>query len=900
MAVVPRSQLDLAPRAARPLALLLMLASGFAGLGYQIVWTQQGALWLGHEAAAVLAVVTAFFGGLALGAAWLGTRIERSTRPLRWYAACEAVIAVWAAVLSVALGPAISWVGQLAGPQPAVLWQWGLSFGAMFVLLLPATAAMGATLPAMERVVGRLQAAAGPARSPVASLYAANTIGAMVGVLATAFWLVPTWGLLRTTAVCAVLNLACAIGALALSKGKAMPSATAPGAPATAAASHWRLHTLLAATGALGIGYEVLVVRVLSQLNENTVYTFAMLLAVYLVGTAAGAAAWHRWGSGEQDADAGLASAKLLAAVALSCAIGTASLWAGPDLRAAIAQAAGPGMAGALAAESALALAAFALPTFVMGALFSQLAARSRSASAGLSRALAVNTLGAAAAPLIFGVAALPALGAKTALLGVATGYVVLAAACVWRASETVLGGMGRAWGGTAVAMAAVAGLAMLTPPLIFVTVPEGGRVISYREGPMAAVSVIADGDGVLRLFIDNRQQEGSSASGLADSRQALLPRLLHPAPRHALFLGLGTGVTARAAAADPALEVEAAELLPGVIEASALFREADPSAGTAAPDRLRALAADARRFVRNATSRYDLIVSDNFHPARSGSGSLYTVEHFRAVRERLTAQGVFCQWLPLHQLDMASLRSIVRSFLAVYPQGAALLATNSLQTPVLGLVARADDRRFEAAPLRAALQSLLARPQPDSFAQRVAEAGIADEFALLGSFVAGPHALTAFAADAALNTDDRPVVAYLAPRITYVPDSPPVERLLTLLDALTLEPTEVFDIAASDDTVARLTAYAQARRAFLHAGRDVRPVSDVQVMLAQVRGPLLGALRRSPEFRPAYDPLLRMALQLAQQDAGAARELLSELVRLQPLRPEAGQALRTLPPAAP
>ena len=72
-----------------------MAASGFAGLGYQIVWTQQCALWLGHEAAAVLAVVAAFFGGLAAGALDARGRIERSTRPARWYAACEAAIALW-------------------------------------------------------------------------------------------------------------------------------------------------------------------------------------------------------------------------------------------------------------------------------------------------------------------------------------------------------------------------------------------------------------------------------------------------------------------------------------------------------------------------------------------------------------------------------------------------------------------------------------------------------------------------------------------------------------------------------------------------------------------------------------------------------------------------------------
>lgn len=52
---------------------------------------------------------------------------------------------------------------------------------------------------------------------------------------------------------------------------------------------------MLAATGLLGVGYEVVVVRVLSQVTADTVYTFALLLAVYLVGSALGAAAYQRW-----------------------------------------------------------------------------------------------------------------------------------------------------------------------------------------------------------------------------------------------------------------------------------------------------------------------------------------------------------------------------------------------------------------------------------------------------------------------------------------------------------------------------------------------------------------------------------------------------------------------------
>ena len=138
-------------------------------------------------------------------------------------------------------------------------------------------------------------------------------------------------------------------------------------------------------------------------------------------------------------------------------------------------------------------------------------------------------------------------------------------------------------------------------------------------------------------------------------------------------------------------------------------------------------LAADARRFVRATGERYDVIVADNFHPARSGSGALYTVEHFAAVRARLADGGLFCQWLPLHQLDLETLRSIVRQFLAVYPRGTALLATYSLDTPVLGLdraatAMAAFDRDAVRAPARDRAAAALRR----------AELGIDDELALL------------------------------------------------------------------------------------------------------------------------------------------------------------------------
>jgi spermidine synthase len=846
----------------RPIALALMVASGFAALGYQIVWTQQSALWLGHDAAAVLAVVAAFFGGLAVGALVLGSRIDRSAKPARWYAVCEGAIGLWSLALALLLGPVAGWLLDITGAQPSPAWQWTVAFCGVFLLLLPATAAMGATLPAMERVVAQMRREG----ASIAALYAGNTFGAVLGVLGAAFWLVPELGLARTAAVCVALNLLCAALALRLF-GEQAGEAAPPSDSAASGALLW-----LGATGFLGIGYEVLVVRVLSQVAENTVYTFAILLAVYLVGTALGAAAYHRWL--DNLGDPTRLRERLLRSLAAACLLGMASLAAAADLKAAVLQTLGSSMAAALGAEATLAAAAFLPPTLVMGALFSHLSITARARGISFGRALGVNTLGAAMAPLLFGVIALPALGAKFSLLLVAAGYLGLSLAQAWLAPSFWL------------AAGATLALAIWAPSLRFVQVPEGGRIVSYAEGAMAAVSVVEDGAGVARLHINNRQQEGSSATLYADSRQALLPLLLHPTPRHALFLGLGTGVTASAAAEDPTVEVDAVELLPEVIDASAYFRREfeDPGANP----RLHLMRADGRRFVRTAPERYDLIVSDNFHPARSGSGALYTVEHFKAVRERLAVHGLFCQWLPLHQLDLQTLRSVVRAFITAYPNSWALLATNSLETPVLGLLARRDGERFDVEEVRERLTSVTMPHHP-------AEFGIADDLALLGSFIAGPRALARFADDAPLNTDDHPVVAYRAPVITYSPDSQPRDRLIALLSQVEIHAEELVAVAADDTWPTRLAAYWTARNRYIEAGRDVQPTSDVTRMLAQVRAPLFTVLRTSPDFRPAYDPLLQLATALARTNVPAARVLLTELQQAQPLRPEAGQALRTL-----
>lgn len=859
----------------QPAALLLMLCSGFAGLGYQIVWTQQSALWLGHEAAAMLAVVAAFFGGMAVGAFLSGRYIERSTAPASWYAACEAIIALWSLLLAVAMHPFSDWLLHITGALPTPLRQWSVAFCGTFLLLLPATAAMGATLPAMQRITSKTFAT----KNNIAALYATNTLGAVIGVLVIAFVLIPEIGLMRTTFICAALNIFCSAAALILFKQRVViieknidPSRR----------SHAGKQLLLfGCTGLLGIGYEVVVVRVLSQVAEDTVYTFAILLAIYLIGSAIGASIYQRWFS-RVHSQRNFGD-RLFSLVAGACLIGTATLWFAESVHLYVANLLGTNMISALLAEASIALLAFGLPTIAMGMLFSYLSESVLAANINFGDALAANTIGAALAPLLFGVLITPTFGPKYSLLFICVSYVLVGASYSGlivrrRLRDFFIG----------IPIAGIAAIAFFSPPLRFIDIPEGGRVISYEEGIAAAVSVIEDGSDVATLRINNRQQEGSSATLRVDGRQALLPIYLHAEPKHVLFLGLGTGVTAAVAAAEPNIDVDVAELLPEVISASKYFSSVvDVSAA-----RPRIVAADARRYVRTSDKFYDVIISDNFHPARSGSGSLYTIEHFNAVNDRLAPHGIFCQWLPLHQMDLPTLRSIVQSFLVAYPNGAAILASNSLETPVLGLIGfknvaeHENGERFDVGVVR---QRLAHSPT-----QRLPAFGIDDEFSLLGSIVAGSSALKHFAADAPANTDDRPVVAYRAPRITYAPDSLPRDRLIELLQQLTIVPREIID-ASDAEMTQRLTAYWSARNRFIELGRNVRPSSSAENMLAQIREPLVAVLRTSPDFRPAYDPLLMMANSLASTNASAARELLDELARIQPARPEAKALLERM-----
>lgn len=881
-----------AVRAKRTGLLAILFLSGACGLAHEVTWTRLFGLGLGHELPAVLAVLMAFFGGLALGAWGWDARLGRSGRPGRWFAASEIVIGVWALV-SIRLIPLASELGlKLMGLPSYTPRHWLVAFALPLVTLLPATAAMGVTLPAMERFVSPMVLG----RRCVGLLYALNTLGAVAGVWLGASVVLPALGFSRTLLIFGLLNLACGAAVWwwesrsaeragrsnaprqigleeGVSKARPLPApcGTPPdgACPAALAArfSRGRLLATIFLTGFLGIGFEVLGVRVLAEVLEGTFYSFAAVLAVYLAGTGIGAALYHRFGRW-----AGFRSALewLLPGLGVACLLGGLALSGAERIFLVLRAWMGASPLASHLAELGVAVAVFGAPTLLMGAAFSHLAQAARRDEGGLGQAVAVNTLGSALAPVVVGVLALPVLGAKWTLVLLALGYLAL---------------VPRLGGWSLVGLVTALGIVLALPRSIQnVRPPPGGKLLDYRQGISDSVAVVAYADGHRSLLVNNRFLMGGTGAATAAQRHAHLPLLWHPAPRRALFLGLGTGITFSAAQAHAGLQADGVELVPEVLQAADFF--APHSAAWKGSPRLRAFVADARRFVRASQTAYDVIVADLFHPARDGAGSLYTREHFAAIRRRLAPGGLFCQWLPLYQLDEPTLRVITRTFLEVFPDARGFLLRLNVDTPVLGLVGWAEgprwapgwwDARVTDAALRDALKPL----------------ALTDDFQLFGGYLADAADLRAFAGNAALNTDDFPVVTFRAPQFVYRARASSYGRLLTLLDRCKADPRTLFEQDAAVDHrqfLSRFGDFLRARDVYLRG-----LVADVEGRRAEAIDAFIESARLSPDFSTGYAHVLALAAQSARSDRAQARQWLQRLAAVRPERGVAQQMLERL-----
>jgi len=715
---------------------------------FETLWVKQLGRVVGVEVHAVSLALSAFFAGLALGGTALGRRADRAGRPLRLYAALEAGAAALGFAATLALARAAPLFVTLQ--ETVGVLAWVLPFA---LVGLPAFL-MGGTLPALLRAMRP-----GDDSVPAATglLYGANTVGAVVGTLATPLLLVPAFGITRSALFAALLGLAVAAAALVLDRREA-PSVEAanPLAPSRPASARLAL-ALYALAGGIALGYEVVWSELLVPFLSTRAHAFAVMLATYLLGLAMGsllfprgtgdaARAWRTFGTLLGAAAASAAGAVLLLGAWLPHLQTAAGMWAmrltGRETIEVVAR--------FVVATSAVVL----LPTIFLGAAFpaaARLAAGAARVGRDVGTVAAVNTAGGIAGSLLTGFVLVPRLGLVRAIGVLAVAGAVVGAIAVVRS--------GRGATATAGAMVlVVAAMAALTPRDRLATLwsgQRGGRLLFYEEDARGTVAVLEQSAGAAafrRLYIQGVSNSGDAPAPLRYMRlQALLPLLVHRGrPRSALIVGFGTGITAGALLADPELETRAVvELLPSVVRAGSLFAG---NLGAAADGRLEIHIGDGRQELRRRSRRYDVITLEPPPPSAAGVVNLYSRDFYELARDRLEPDGLMAQWWPLPAQNDEDSQSLVRSFLDVFPYASAW-TTELHEVLLVG----------SATPLELDGPTIEKRFARGGIPEALAAVGVESAPALLATWVTDRKGLERYAGDAAPVTDDRPLIEHAA-----------------------------------------------------------------------------------------------------------------------------------------
>ena len=778
------------------LFLVAYWCSGFAGLIYEVCWTRLLTLSLGHSTAAASAVVAAFLGGLAAGAAIGGAFVPRLSRLHSLYSYLALEIAVVAAAL------ALPYEAQALAPLLRSAYangDAGFSFplirllSCLLMVFVPA-AALGATFPVAIRWFAN--DAGDPARR-TGLLYAMNTTGAAIGALAAGFVLIPSFGLsatLRVGVAASTLAALCVLVLIRLERSDT-PTAGAQFAiaperpkeprtrrskkremvePESLAVPGWLPVVILALSGFAALIHEIVWTRMLSLVLGPTIYAFSATVAAVIAGVAIGSAAGTWMSARSKNHVAWLMVAVAGAALFNSW---TASLAGGTVPHLVARYMATSSIAfDQLLRQGTLLTAALIVPTAVcFGAAFPLAVATVRLSARDVSRfsnLYAANTAGAVSGSLICGFALIPIVGLR-ATFAIVTGCLIAAtlaivAAGPLKAATKAMGAaaalvsalmliVGPPWDRALLASGAYLYAPYVPKDLDLDTQLKAGTLLYDRDGAAATVSVKRL-TGTTTLAVDGKVDASNRSDMLTQKLLAHLPLLLHDHPSEVAIIGLGSGVTVGAALRHPITRVDVVELSPEVVAASRLFDEDNQHALD--DPRTHLIVGDGRTHLLLASRQYDVIVSEPSNPWIAGVAALFTREFFLAARARLAPGGLICQWAHTYNIADSDLRAIVTTFTSVFPNGTLWLVGGD---DVL-LVASNDDR----ADIESRLGNIARNWQRPGVAIDLASVAASEPFSIASLLTGRPRELARYTTGASILTDDRMALEFSGPRALH------------------------------------------------------------------------------------------------------------------------------------
>ncbi len=761
---------------------LLFFASGCAALIYEVVWFHLVQLVVGASSLSVAVILCSFMGGMAIGSALLPRVVPGSWHPLRVVAALEAGIGVLGLIIPLTL-PYVqqAYVAMVGYGYAGVM----LRALACAVVLTPPTMLMGATLPAISRWFGADREGA----SAVGFVYTANIAGGAVGTGLAGFYLLRVYDTVIAGAVAVVINAGAALAAWWLAtrrvtdrgihRGTEVPrygsrahDADTPGGVSPPAYVPALIYLVAALSGFTALGAEVVWTRQLSLLFGASVYTFSLILAVFLGGLGAGSLAGARLARRAPDPLAALGRIQLL--LALAIAFGAWTIVHGlphwqptkaflPWVRAS------PSLTFTFdAVRCAVAL----LPaTILWGASFPlALAAlpRLRPGPAGagdfgrhVSRINAINTAGALIGTLVLTLVGIPYFGSQRSQQSLVLLAALAGVAILWRAPRA------RRAATLAVAAGAVAIALWMVPAVPGRMIAYGRSVDSWNsirrflylaEGATSSVAVTEGIAGARQFHIAGKVEASDMDVDMRLERMlGHIPALVHPRPRSVLIVGVGAGVTAGALAIHPEIErIVICEIEP-VVPASARLYFANENHHVFDDPRVQLVLDDARHFLQTTNERFDIITSDPIHPWVRGAARLYSLEYLQLARAHLNPGGVVTQWIPLYETDVPSVKSAIATFAQVFPD--TTLWNPDLLEEGYDLVAlgRVDGTRISEAGIAARLDA------SPAVRRSLDEVSLTSAAAVLGTYAGRARDLAPWLAGAEINRERHLRLQYLA-----------------------------------------------------------------------------------------------------------------------------------------
>jgi spermidine synthase len=771
-----------------PVLFLLFAGSGCSALVYEIVWLQLLQLVIGSSAVSLGVLLGTFMGGLCLGSLALPRLLPPRYHPLLVYATLEVAIGVLGLLVLFGLPAASRFYASLVGPGFAGILARGAICG---LCLLPPTILMGGTLPAIARWVEITPRGI----SWLGFFYGGNLAGAVFGCLFAGFYLLRIYDMATGIYFAAILNSVVALIALGLAYfspyfpediDREVPREE----PAFLSPSRtWPVFIAIGLSGAGGLAAEVIWTRLLSLLLGGTVYTFSIILAVFLTGLGLGSGVgsvlarnslrprtllgWCQWLLGPAIAWTSYMLAHSLPYWPINPSL-SSNPWFNFQL------------------DLVRCLWALLPATCLWGASFplalAAVAGPGRDPGRLVGGVYAANTLGAILGALAASLLIIPWLGTQQGqrlLIGMSAAATLLVLAPVMgpiQKMDPLRLPAKRTHLAAIFSMLAALGLSgslawTISPPP-WELIAFGRYLLTYQnqwsfvymgEGMNSSVAVTEIPTGVRNFHVSGKVEASTDPTDMRVQRMlGHIPALLHSQPRSVLVVGCGAGVTAGSFLTYPSIErIVICEIEPLVPQMIAPYFS-QQNYDVVHDPRVEIVYDDARHYILTTREKFDIITSDPIHPWVKGSATLYTKEYFDLCQQHLHPNGFITQWVPLYESTPDVVKSEIATFFDAFPHGTIWANNKDGQGYDLILLGQVEPTRINVDEL----QRRLDRPDYIAVAKSLEEVGFGGTVSLFKTYAGRASDLQPWLSRAEINRDRNLRLQYLAGMGVYVNQS--------------------------------------------------------------------------------------------------------------------------------